>query len=356
MARRSHGIGGFFRSLSANCQFSLVGTSIGSVVQSRDRQLYEATNTALLRLAVCILVVSLVFHNTADALAAGTDSNLFTANSSTVGWPGEVLTIPSKDASKLLAQAEVQPMAGRETRHGLPLIWQNNFTRELTDWPLLGRGWGLENRSFESHPGISGQVFKVFVPKGSIDPATQRKRGLPYGGTGFKATVAPQGLERAVLRYKVRFPPDFAPGRGGKLPGLCGGACNGGGSIPNGKDGFSTRYMWLTGLRAIVYTYIPSSVKFGTPIGANKIFLSRGEWIQLEQEVKLNTVGFADGHIKVWVDGRLAMEQGGLEFRHIPTLKINRLYFDVFYGGGDDTWAAPKDTSVEFAEFSVYGQ
>jgi len=237
----------------------------------------------------------------------------------------------------------------------LPLVWSSRFAEGLADWTLLGSGWGLENRSFGPDRAIQGQAFRVFVPAGSIDPATMKARGLPYGGTGFKAVVAAGGLQRAILKYKVRFPLDFEPARGGKLPGLCGGACNGAGNIPNGTDGFSARYMWLPAMGGEAYAYLPTSVIYGTGMTFVGASFPLGRWVVLTQELKLNTPGAANGWIKVWLDGQLVLNQRGLTFRNTDALAIDRLYFDVFYGGNDDTWAAPKDTVIEFAEFEVYG-
>lgn len=237
----------------------------------------------------------------------------------------------------------------------LPLVWSSRFAGGLADWNLLGLGWGLENRSFGTDREIEGQVFRVFVPAGSIDPGTMKARGLPYGGTGFKAVVASSGLRRAILRYKVRFPVDFEPARGGKLPGLCGGTCNGGGKIPNGTDGFSARYMWRPAMGGQAYLYLPTSVTYGTGMNFVGARFPLGRWVVLTQELKLNTPGAANGWIQVWLDGQLVLDQRSLRFRDADLLGIDRLYFDVFYGGNDDTWAAPKDTVIEFAEFDVYG-
>lgn len=278
-----------------------------------------------------------------------------------------VLAVPGHDGVAGTNRASHQTEAGPAVAPGqvftardfasvdLPLIWSSRFAEGLGDWKLLAPGWGLENRSFGPDREIQGQAFRVFIPTGSIDPGTMKARGLPYGGTGFKATVSAAGLQRAMLRYKVRFPLGFEPARGGKLPGLCGGACNGGGKIPNGTDGFSARYMWRPAMGGQAYAYLPTSVTYGTGMNFVGASFPLGRWVALTQELKLNTPGLANGWIKVWLDGQLVLDQRGLTFRDTDALAIDRLYFDVFYGGNDDTWAAPKDTVIEFAEFEVYG-
>lgn len=258
---------------------------------------------------------------------------------------------PTSAPTPIAADTLLQP----DNSADLPLVWRSNLETGVEGWPGKPVGWGVQNRSYATDPEVSGNVLQVFIPKGSIDPATMRNRGLPQGGTGFKSLL-PGSYEVARLSYKVRFPSDFAQGRGGKLPGLCGGTCNGGGTIPNGEDGYSARYMWTGNFAASVYAYLPSSVTYGTPIGSRQIPLQRGKWVHLVQEVKLNAIGAADGYIKVWSDGQLVVNQQGMTFRTSDQLKTNRIYFDVFYGGNDDSWAAPKDTTIEFSEFSVSGR
>ncbi len=255
-------------------------------------------------------------------------------------------------ASAYATPAEVPPGANGS----LPLVWKSSFSNGLADWPSSTRGWGEKNRSFTTDPAVSGQVLRLLLPKGSIDPVQMKRRGLPIGGTGFKAHLPGQGYEIARLRYKVRFPADFEQGKGGKLPGLCGGVCNAGGKIPNGADGFSARYVWTGNFAASVYAYLPESKLIGTGVGIRKIPLRRGEWVELVQEVRLNTVGSSDGYIKIWSDGKFVVNAQGITFRTSNQLRIDQVFFDVFFGGNTDEWAAPKDTILEFAEFYVWAR
>jgi hypothetical protein len=262
---------------------------------------------------------------------------------------------PTVAAGPHLEEAKTFSRSAGPTKSGdeLLAIWHSNFLDGLADWPNRTTGWGDINRTFTARQGIDGQVMKVFYPAGSIDPGTMKKAGLPFGGTGFKSTFSATGYETARLSYKIRFPADFEQGLGGKLPGLCAGTCNTGGKLPDGTDGFSVRYMWTGNFAASIYAYLPTSVSYGTPIGSRKIPLSRGNWIRLTQEVKLNTVGQANGHIRVWADGVLVVDADALTFRSTSNLKITTILFDTFYGGHTPEWAAPKDTTIEFAEFSL---
>lgn len=232
-------------------------------------------------------------------------------------------------------------------------VWSSAFINGVADWPFSGSNWGDSNRSFVVDPAIDGRAMRVFIAKGSTDPATMAQALRPVGGQGMK--LKPDGLraDAAQVSFKVKLPADFRPGLGGKLgPGLCGGTCNGGGRIPSGADGWSARIGFDEHGNASVYAYLPDSVSWGTVVGTFP--LAPGHWTAVVEEVRLNTVGQADGHIRLWAGGKLVIDRQGLVFRSTDALKIDGLYFDTFFGGQGPKYAAPQDTSIEFAEFAVY--
>ena len=214
-------------------------------------------------------------------------------------------------------------------------------------------GWGTENTSFYQENGIIGKVMRVKYPLGSLDPATMLREKRPVGGIGFKRKIFSTAENCAILIYKIRFPADFDFVRGGKLPGLYGGIGNSGGAIPNGQDGFSTRYMWLSDGRGQIYAYLPSSKTYGTSIGTGNFKFIRGVWNTLKQEVLLNQPGSTDGHIRVWLNGETVIDQSDLRFRDTKQLGIDGIFFDTFFGGNDDSWRSRQNTFADFAEISV---
>jgi hypothetical protein len=223
----------------------------------------------------------------------------------------------------------------------------------VKSFPAMTNAWGMENLSFHPLEATAGNFLRVFVPRGAIDPGTMQKRGLPRGGAGFKSGVFANGVNRAILSYQVRFPVGFDFVRGGKLPGIYGGKGNSGGKIPDGTDGFSFRLMWGKGGRGNVYAYLPSSVKYGSGLFVHKFNFQTGRWHQIMQEVVLNTLGQADGVLRMWVDGQSLGEEKGILIRTVDSLRINGMFFDVFFGGNDDTWAPPRDTFIDFAKFRL---
>jgi hypothetical protein len=170
-------------------------------------------------------------------------------------------------------------------------------------------------------------------------------QGLPVGGTQFYSPIYDLGVNEAVLSYTLRFSNNFSFNKGGKLPGLYGGVGNTGGKIPNGQDG-----------AGVAYAYLPTSERVGTTYGRGSFFFKPGVWHRLEQEqrVKLDTRGLDDGEIDIRFDGQSVLQQKGLRFRDISTLKINGILFSTFFGGSDSSWATLSDCYIDFADFSIH--
>jgi hypothetical protein len=232
-------------------------------------------------------------------------------------------------------------------------VWRSQFNSADHGFGTITDDWGHENLSFRFDSQDNIWIMKVFIPKGSYDPASMKRLGLPRGGAGFKLNVLPTRVNSAILTYRVRFAKNFYFVRGGKLPGLFGGRGNSGGIIPNGTDGFSFRLMWGPFGEGTVYAYLPTSVKYGTPLLFGKLLFKRGRWQTVRQEVVLNHPGKADGFVKMWIDGKFLGEAAGLIIRTVDTLKINGMFFDVFFGGDDPSWASARDTYIEFADFVI---
>lgn len=197
------------------------------------------------------------------------------------------------------------------------------------------------------------RILRVFYPAGSASQRSSNLYHTPGGGAQLYLLLRAGSADLLYFRFYVRFPSGFDFVKGGKLPGLFGGTVTSGRHIPNGSDGFSTRYMWRKGGAAEVYAYLPSSVAHGTSFGRGSWVWKPGVWTCVEQKVRLNTPGASDGTITVWVDGIEAYRASGLEFRTTGDLKIDGVFFSTFFGGGDFTWASPRDQYADFAGFAV---
>lgn len=232
--------------------------------------------------------------------------------------------------------------------------WAGHFSSGWEgQWDLRQKGaWGEENFEVRSAPNGS-DVLRVHYPKGSATPSVSRKEGVPIGGGQFYADLSLPPQDSLRLGYSVRFSDNFDFVKGGKLPGLFGGQGASGGNIPDGTDGFSTRLMWRREGEGEVYAYLPTSKGYGTSIGRGAWTFEPGQWHHVEQEVVLNEPGQSDGQVRVWHDGNLVLEQRDLTFRTTDELKLDGVFFSTFFGGGDRSWATPKDVYADFANFSV---
>jgi hypothetical protein len=214
--------------------------------------------------------------------------------------------------------------------------------------------WGWENLEIITDPtGQFQKIIRIHYPAGSASPNASRQEGSPVGGSQFYADLGIQPQDRLRLSYFVRFSDNFDFVKGGKLPGLFGGMGNSGGDIPDGTDGFSTRYMWRRNGYGELYAYLPSSSDYGTSIGQRSWQFKPGTWYHLEQVVKLNDPNRKNGRIQVFVDNVQVIDQTKLTFRTTADLKIEGLFFSTFFGGGDSSWATPNDVYIDFANFSV---
>lgn len=237
------------------------------------------------------------------------------------------------------------------------VLWSNTFDgiRWRSPWHLDQIGtWGLDNcQIVQLSDGPFERVLRVRYPAGSASPGVSDRHGIAIGGAGFRATLGLTPQEQLRLSYYVRFADDFEFVKGGKLPGLYGGIANSGGNIPDGTNGFSTRFMWRQQGKGEVYAYLPTSEQYGTSLGSGHWQFQPGQWHHLVQEVTLNHPRQADGRIRVWVDEQLVLDQSNLVFRSTDALKIDGIFFSTFFGGGDLSWSTPKETYADFAHFSV---
>ena len=234
--------------------------------------------------------------------------------------------------------------------------WADSFgaTTWTQAWQVLAdKDWGWANLARVEAPGDRFETFlRATYPSNSCSPTSTTDYGTPAGGGQFLAVAGLPPTNALHLRYYVRFSEGFDFVKGGKLPGLFGGTDHfSGGAIPDGTNGFSTRYMWRTNGDGEAYAYLPTSDLYGTEIGRGRWRFQPGQWHCLEQRVALNTPGSDDGRLTVWVDGRMLVDERALRYRTTDALQIRGIFFSTFFGGGDPTWATPRDAHADFAAF-----
>ncbi|WP_299604080.1 polysaccharide lyase [uncultured Aquimarina sp.] len=243
------------------------------------------------------------------------------------------------------------------------------YTRSMAnnDFPNLGGRTsggnvrGLSNDFPQRNRVINGELRAEFTK----DDASGRT-----GGFVFDSSF--DGVEEAVLQYRVKFADDFVWATGGKLPGL-GGASTPNGSQPAGctqnqntiENAFSCRLMWRSNTAhtqppyLIVYDYLPNrETRCGGNTRLGDLKLERNTWYTVKQYLKLNTPGQENGVLKMYIDGELLVDLDDVMFRLSGkgSVKINSVVMHTYRGGNrsDDWWQSPQDDYVYFDDFKVW--
>ena len=235
------------------------------------------------------------------------------------------------------------------------VVFAADFEQEawLSRWSYVDQAPTFE--TIESAPGLGfqplvGRALQVVIPQG-------QKSGLNLLYK-FKQEIGEEP-EEIFFRYYLRLGNDWAPTvQGGKLPGIAGtyGKAGWGGRRSDGRNGWSMRGSFgLLGTqgappgRTPVGTYAYHA-RMGGRYGDGWSWtmggpgsLARDRWYCIEQQVKMNSMRWDDGLMRVWIDGELAFEQGSVRYRDIETLKIDRIWMNVYHGG---TAVSPQDQHV----------
>ncbi len=223
------------------------------------------------------------------------------------------------------------------------------------DW--LGTGW------LRGHAkAVKDDLERKFVPLAGQALRVTLKRGTNLGldlSYALKAGGQPEP-EFIYFRYYLRFADDWNPSvDGGKLPGIAGtyGQAGWGMRKTDGYNGWSLRgdfaarppgapsvaAMTTIGSYAYHADIEDSSGDYWAWSEGPAGVLENNRWYCIEQYVKLNTPGQRNGVFRAWVDGRRVIEKTDVRFRHVPKLKIEKIWLNIYHGG---VTPAPHDMSL----------
>jgi hypothetical protein len=187
-------------------------------------------------------------------------------------------------------------------RDGQPLASEEFQARMSgSDWGLVG-----STRVVKLKSGPAPHAMEFALAK-----ARDERPGIGFAWTPSSFKPA----EAACLSYSIYLSEDFDFGKGGRLPGLYGVAADQEqGAARN--PAFSTLYAWRADGNGDIHTHLPGHTT-GRPLGNDRKGFSfpRGQWVRLDQEVVLNTPGYKDGVLRIWVDGQLRFQKSDLGFR-----------------------------------------
>jgi hypothetical protein len=196
------------------------------------------------------------------------------------------------------------------------------------------------------------RVLSVKLPQGSGSPLSETQ---PKGGISFPwQPRAAGGQTAACLSYSVLLPANFEFHRGGVLPGIRGADLSG-----QSPDAFLARMAWRTDRTGGASLRVVTGDKTERFVAEREAFsFPRGRWVKLELEAVLNTPKQADGILRAWVDGSLAIERTDMTYRSKPGVAVSGVAADVFYGAEDASLSAsaPKDTKLSLTPFELRWQ
>jgi hypothetical protein len=192
-------------------------------------------------------------------------------------------------------------------------------------------------------PG-GGAAIQMNIPKGENKLASIM--WAPFGSTG---------VGHACLRLEVYVPGDFNWGSSGaKLGfGLWGGSIydQSGGTLPRDQQGWSVRnvHNYKSGLKLYSY-HLNRSSSYGVSSSPGMV-IPRDRRVPVDIEVKMNTVGKADGFTKLWVNGKYASGLSNLVFRTSTGWAIRGIKFSDMWSSGTPS---PKAQKLWYANYRLY--
>ncbi len=194
------------------------------------------------------------------------------------------------------------------------------------------REWGvLENAKVVRVSGAPAPaVVEVQLERAKTSPVVD---GLPLSGIGM--SWVPPGftnIDAACLSYSVWVPEDFDFGRRGALPGLYGGNRPEANPVQNDpKRGFLAHVAWGLGGEGQPHgLFLNAPDPRGGALGGT-FSLVRGAWSRLDQEVVLNKGEAPDGLYRLWVNGKLVVDNPGVQWRKDDKLHLTGVAGDVLY-------------------------
>lgn len=224
---------------------------------------------------------------------------------------------------------------------GDEIIYATDFESPVWYWELGARKAPEHTATVEDDPKnkfkpLDGKALRVTVVKGTHGGVA----GLSFN---FNDQIGSEP-EEIYFRYYLRLGNDWKTVTSGKLPGIVGtyGRAGWGGRRANGKNGWSARGWFSTTtddgkVQIGVYSYhADMKGKVGTKwkwTNGKRGLLKRNRCYCIEQYVKLNTPGKRNGVVRGWVDGKPAFVKKDIRFRDVPSLKIERVWLEVYHGG-----------------------
>lgn len=235
---------------------------------------------------------------------------------------------------------------------------------------LAGTDRGLVKNSKivadESAP--QGYALEVRLRRSSGEEDDQSRSGIGFLWVPRQLAIA----SSACLSYNVWIPEGFKLGEGGTLPGLVSDAqgmdepsstadAPPADASPSTGDApalgklppFSLRPQWRADGSLMVQPVVNIGHMDGILVDPAKATLKPGQWTRIEQEVVLNTPGSNNGLLRVWVNGRLAIEAPEIGFRRDEVQSFQAVVGDIHHVRHGGWTPAPAETRLRISPLEL---
>lgn len=228
---------------------------------------------------------------------------------------------------------------------------QTNWVSDGFD-PLWVQGFDQSRCFIDDSFAVDGtKALRVKYPAGGVGPVE----------SGAQAQLMFSERNEMYFSYWLRFNSNFDWGgtsEGGKLPGFGSGENCSGGENCDGNNGFTSRLMWRSGGRAVLYLYhMDKPGTYGEDIdliytNGKTVYFKKGIWYQVAQRVKINTDNNANGEIEIWINGEQVLTRNNIRYVNDGSL-VDNFYFATFHGGTGSQWAPAIDCFTWFDNIIV---
>lgn len=203
--------------------------------------------------------------------------------------------------------------------------------------------WGVMDNVKVVGSKKGADVLEIKLAQGGKSGAATK------GGAGFKwSPGSVENATRACLSYRLHVPKTFNFDTAGQLPGLFGGAAEGGAA----NSGFVSHFVWGNGGSAAITAAADGGDRERT---SASLRLEPGKTYTIMSEVVLNTPGASDGALRLWVDGHLKVEREKVEWRTAEAVRIAGVAADMTYAS-DTVPKLEADAMLQLSPFELSWQ
>ena len=205
----------------------------------------------------------------------------------------------------------------------------------------------------EGHAKLVSDPKMAHASNGAMQFTAPARNG-EESGVGASYWFGPNGYDQIYYRRYIKFAADYDQGDlhhvGGGLEGVAGAdkwaEMGKAGIRPKGDDRFSSRFEpWKDWGRypapgfLFLYTYWMDMKQnkdghyWGNnlyPSETERFVLQRERWYCVEQMIKVNDLGQANGELAAWIDGKLYLHYRGFRWRSAADVKLKRITFGLY--------------------------